>query len=236
MGGIPERLGAVQAPNTTPVTHVLQPRTGRRSSNTARFAALRPYIDGRRVLDLGAARGVNYADWLHGRVVEVAERAVALDLDVDGIAEIRRRGLEGVVGDASSFDLPAQFDVVLAGELIEHLVDMRGFMESVRRNLAPGGRLVLTTPNAFALTNFLYRLGKGPAPINPDHTCWFCAETVTKMLQKGAFRVEHLTYVHQDTPGHYRAGVASLVRRLLPERLAWRTLLVVATPNREDAS
>jgi SAM-dependent methyltransferase len=224
-------LGSAQAPNTTPVTHLLQPRASRRISNTARFSALRPYLEGRRVLDLGAARGIHSPGWFHGRVCEVAAETVALDLDAEGISEVQRRGLQGVVGDATDFELGTRYEVVLAGELIEHLVDIAGFFRCVQRHLEPGGKVLLTTPNAFALTNFLYRLGERPAPINPDHTCWFCEDTLPALLVKGGFRVETLTYVRHDTPGRARKVVASAVRKVLPERLAWRTLLVVATPT-----
>src|SRR5207253_10239263 len=39
------------------------------------------------------------------------------------------------------------FDVVICGDLIEHLRDPERFLVRVRPLLRPGGRLVLTTPN-----------------------------------------------------------------------------------------
>jgi SAM-dependent methyltransferase len=38
-------------------------------------------------------------------------------------------------------------DVVLAGEIIEHIVDTEGFLRDIARVLRPGGAIVLTTPN-----------------------------------------------------------------------------------------
>lgn len=201
-----------------------------RSGNLARFNALRPYVEGRTVLDLGAARGSEYDDWLHGLITEVAADCVALDLDAEGIELLRELGMAGHVGSASDFNLDSTYDVVLAGELIEHLVDFEGFFESVRRHLEPGGRLVLTTPNAFGVSNFVYRLGGRTAPINPDHTCWFCADTLRRMLDKAGYQVEYMGYIPHDTPGRMRRVAALAIRALLPERLAWRTLLAVASP------
>ena len=58
-----------------------------------------------------------------------------------------------------NFDLGRTFDTVFAGELIEHLGNVDGFLSSARRHLEPGGQLVLTTPNVFYVGNFVYRWG-----------------------------------------------------------------------------
>ena len=48
---------------------------------------------------------------------------------------------------------------VFAGELIEHLGNVEGFLSSARRHLGPGGQLVLTTPNAFYVGELRLSLG-----------------------------------------------------------------------------
>lgn len=45
------------------------------------------------------------------------------------------------------------FDVVFAGEIIEHLFDPEHMLDEIRRVLAPGGHLILTTPNLAAWYN-----------------------------------------------------------------------------------
>jgi SAM-dependent methyltransferase len=55
----------------------------------------------------------------------------------------------------SSIDLPDQsVDVVFAGESIEHVFNVEAFLDEVHRVLRPGGRFIVTTPNADAV---LYR-------------------------------------------------------------------------------
>jgi 2-polyprenyl-3-methyl-5-hydroxy-6-metoxy-1,4-benzoquinol methylase len=43
----------------------------------------------------------------------------------------------------------SSFDVVFAGEIIEHIYDDRRFLEQIHRVLRPGGVVALTTPNLF---------------------------------------------------------------------------------------
>src|SRR5205807_8504439 len=56
-------------------------------------------------------------------------------------------GLEGsrMVGRLTLEDSYA--DVVLAGEIVEHIVDTEGFVQEIRRVLRPGGAVALSTPN-----------------------------------------------------------------------------------------
>jgi SAM-dependent methyltransferase len=46
-----------------------------------------------------------------------------------------------------------EFDVVLAVEVVEHLVDTAGFLLSCQRVLKPGGQLILSTPNLLFLAS-----------------------------------------------------------------------------------
>ncbi len=41
----------------------------------------------------------------------------------------------------------AEADIVLAGEILEHVVDTEGFLREIARVLGPGGAVVLSTPN-----------------------------------------------------------------------------------------
>ena len=56
---------------------------------------------------------------------------------------------ETLCADISSAEGPGEtFDVVVSQEVIEHVEDQRGYLRWIGRCLAPGGFLILTTPNA----------------------------------------------------------------------------------------
>ncbi|UZQ55315.1 class I SAM-dependent methyltransferase [Trichothermofontia sichuanensis B231] len=48
------------------------------------------------------------------------------------------------------------FDIVLAGEVIEHVLDTDLFLNQCYRVLKPGGHLLLTTPNLVSFANLRY--------------------------------------------------------------------------------
>lgn len=207
-------------------SHPLQPSwTG--SSHQDRFDAIRPLVEGRSVLDIGAGSGHWRDDWFHLLIRGAADDVVGIELSPDYVAGAKERGVELMLGDAQEIRLGRTFDVVFAGELIEHLSCFSGLLETARAHLEPGGQLVLTTPNAFAISNFVYRVGGRPR-VNAEHTCWFCEDTLATLLERHDFDVESISYLEHTTPGRFRRLAAGAIRSVLPDRLAQNTLLAVA--------
>jgi 2-polyprenyl-3-methyl-5-hydroxy-6-metoxy-1,4-benzoquinol methylase len=210
--------------------HPLQPKDWKSGSHAARFEHVRRYVERRTVLDVGAGSGINRPDWMHAAVAAVAAETVGVELDAALAAQARERGYDVITADAQTLDLARTFDVVWAGELIEHLSCAGGFLDAARRHLEPGGRLVLTTPNVFAVSNFVYRVGGRPR-VNRDHTCWYDETTLAQLLRRHGYDTVEVAYLPHETPGRFRALLARAVRAMLPRHLAENTLLVVATPG-----
>lgn len=126
-----------------------------------RAERFRHYVGGpgRRVLDVGCRYGALTQAYLEGNEV------VGLDVDRDALEEAAKLGIETVWADAEE-TLPFEdqsFDVVVCGELLEHIRDPEGLIREVRRVLRAGGLLVGSVPNSFRLKNRLrFLLGRAP--------------------------------------------------------------------------
>jgi 2-polyprenyl-3-methyl-5-hydroxy-6-metoxy-1,4-benzoquinol methylase len=210
--------------------HFLQPEWDGTDSIRERFESVKDLIRGSSVLDVGCASRHRRADWLHGLIAEQCSDLVGIDLDETAVEKLRADGHDIRLGDARDFDLGRKFEVVWAGEVIEHIDDMRGFLQSVKRHLEPNGRLVLTTPNAFYLGNFVYRLG-GHARVHPEHTCWYCEDTLRRALEMNGYDQVDITFIGHSTPSRPRAAIGAMARGVLPPRLALDTLVAVARPG-----
>jgi 2-polyprenyl-3-methyl-5-hydroxy-6-metoxy-1,4-benzoquinol methylase len=207
-------------------TSILQP-SWVKSTKSTRFKQLRNFFDGKDVLDIGCAVGYQKEDWMHKHIKSVAKSVYGLDLDMASVDEIRKMGYAIEQGNAQDFNLNAKFNLVHAGELIEHLDNPGGFLESVKRHLTPDGLLLITTPNALRISNFLYA-STGGLRVNAEHTCWFCETTITTLLERKDFEVMEIGYLKHETFNWLRKALLSLRALLLPDRVAWNTLYVVA--------
>ncbi|MBU6214869.1 methyltransferase domain-containing protein [Patescibacteria group bacterium] len=190
------------------------------------------------VLDVGfwgQGTGADSPDWVHALLRARAKETWGIDRDYD---EQRVPGDEAHYARASaeSFSLPKKFDVIFAGDLIEHLSNPGLFLESARRHLMPGGRLILSTPNAFNLFNIAEKFSKGEPTVNPDHTCYFNDKTLRQLLQKNGWRVRETGWIYSLGKLHRESwkkkalnGIYRLCSRFTPRFI--ETLVVVAEPS-----
>jgi SAM-dependent methyltransferase len=135
---------------------------------------------GLRVLDLGCRYGALTRAYLDGNHV------VGVDVDRDALAEAATIGIETRWADVDE-PLPFEdesFDVVVAGELIEHLRDPDRLVAEVRRVLRPGGRFVGSVPNFFRLRNRLAMLAGRPLDHDPTHLHLFGPAAVERLLAR----------------------------------------------------
>jgi SAM-dependent methyltransferase len=157
------------------------------------------FVDERRMEDK-LARG----RWLHARLDEVASSLVGLDVSEEGVARAREQGFDAYTVDAQSADAvealglrPAE--VVIAGEVIEHLDAPGPFLGTMHKLVDADGVLVLTTPNAYRLLNFLAP-ATGVELIHPDHTAWHSPHTLRNLLERNGWDVEGMAYYRNASP------------------------------------
>ncbi|MGZ4271018.1 MAG: class I SAM-dependent methyltransferase [Solirubrobacteraceae bacterium] len=149
----------------------------------ARAAFLRGQVrSGEQVLDLGCGDGAFAA---------VLAQAGCVTTMADVAAEALRRARTRALGAAAvkldeGAPLPFAedaFDVVWAGELLEHVADVVGLLAEVRRVLRWGGRLVVTTPWHGRL------VVASDAHFDPraDHLRFFSARTLRGLIADAGF-------------------------------------------------
>lgn len=195
------------------------PRGG--NTEKTRIELLADLVSGQDVIHFGCADHLpliaekrSAGAWLHARLEATARRTVGIDNDPEAVAYLREHKLAEVYQfDALSDEVPPElagraWDVMVLGEIIEHLDDPVRFLAGLRRKFRGTCRtLIASVPNAFALTNWRAALS-GVEYINSDHRCWFTPYTIAKVLHRAGLGVDELYLVN----GHVEPRVS---RRLL---------------------
>ncbi len=153
---------------------------------------------GKEVLHLGCSSGRYIQDrllannLLHALLRDVASSLYGIDIHSDSIEKMSEKGFANLyLGDAEDLDhlaLEKVFDVVVAGDLLEHLSRPGSMLEGVKRFLKPGGRLIISTNNAFGI-HYHLRRWTGTYAEHPEHVCFYSPETLVNLLQRHGYSV-----------------------------------------------
>jgi len=174
-----------------------------------------PLVRGKRILDLGNSWG-DFKDLLRREAKEYK------GLDIEPGTDYRR--------DLNRpFDLRRGFDVIVAGELIEHLENPGVFLASAARHLGKGGVLFLTTPNTTSFRFFAYAL-LGKEPAYEGHVTYFTKDALGLILRHH-FRKAEIGFTNNTTnisrkdwvwrvKFHTENAIGAIVPRLSPNMYA----------------
>lgn len=111
-------------------------------------------LEGKSALDVGCGAGL-----LAEPLARLGAKVTAIDASPEVIAVARGHaatvGLEidYRVGDVQALD--GTFDLITAMEVIEHVADPGVFLKALAKRLAPGGLLIMSTPNATGWSKLL---------------------------------------------------------------------------------
>lgn len=144
---------------------------------------------------------------LHSELERVATKLTGFDFDQEGIDVLTSHGFNDLyradlekLGDV---DLNETFDVIVAGEMIEHLNNPGLFLSGIKRFMNRDTKLVITTINAYGGMRFLvYGLrGRGGTiePVHPDHIAYYSYSTLKLLLERHAFSVDNFMFYDLGT-------------------------------------
>lgn len=173
-----------------------------------RVEFIRAACAGKKVLHLGCTNYPYTEDsiangmLLHSELAKTASSLYGFDFDEEGLRILRESGVDNLYrADLERLDevpLDETFDVIIAGEMIEHLSNPGLFLRGIRRFMNERTELVITTINAYcAMRFFIYGLrGKGgmSEPVHPDHIAYFSYRTLRLLVEREKLAVRRFAF------------------------------------------
>lgn len=176
---------------------------------------------GRLVLDIGCVahdvERMKSPNWLHGRIAAVAQRCVGVDVLPEGVAAMQQHGYEVVLQDLGSGLGPladiAPFDVIVAGELIEHVEAINMLFDVASKALAPNGELIITTPNPYA-PHRVRAAQLGIVWENVDHILYAFPSGIAELAERHGLVLAEAATTNDSVRLSLKDGLRAVKRRI----------------------
>jgi SAM-dependent methyltransferase len=195
-----------------------------------RLPVIRAYARGSRLLDVGCGSG-----FFMEAALEAGFDPAGIELSsvAIGLAQpsVRARITQGDVNSLLATDA-RQFDVVTAFDIIEHTLDPAAFLDDVARVLAPGGLLVVSTPDTGHWLRTVMR-DRWPMLQPHQHTFLFSRPAMRALLLRRGYEPLLIETVRKVLTADYLFGQLrqtnptlarwlDRVKRLLPASVRYR--------------
>jgi SAM-dependent methyltransferase len=172
------------------------------------------------VLHLGATdapetqNAIQSQRFLHTRLTDVCKKVTGMDISTEMINWLKENYEVNNIhyGNIEVYeDYPqTEFDVIIAGEILEHLSNPGKALDCLNKIAKPTTRLIITVPNAYSAKGFFRAVAKHEL-IHPDHTLHHSLHTLKTLLERHGFFIEsYFTFVNGG-----RGSLASMTNLLL---------------------
>jgi SAM-dependent methyltransferase len=135
-----------------------------------------------------------------------------VDLDASAAKAARAKGHEFACQRIEEFESGRRFDLVLLMNLIEHVDAPRQVLANVARLLAPGGLVLIKTPNLDSLDARLFRGSYWAGLHVPRHWVLFTRESFERALAGSGLQISKFAYT-QGAPFWAASVLAAGKRR-----------------------
>jgi SAM-dependent methyltransferase len=201
-----------------------------------RLELVKSLCKGKKVLHLGCTNwpytqdAIDAGTLLHKDLAETSKELYGFDFDQEGIDALASKGFTNLfradlekLGDV---DLQATFDVIVAGEMVEHLNNPGMFLDGIKRFMDRTTLLVITTINAYSgMRFFVYGLrGRGGQlePVHPDHVAYYSYSTLKLLVERHGFAMADFFFYdlgaeHRPYNGKLRNFVNDVCVKIAPQ-------------------
>jgi len=179
---------------------------------------------GKKVLHLGATDAPFHVErskkktLLHQRIEEVAKSLIGLDYDRKAISYLNSVGIDNIFfGDLIKGEyspkISGKYDVIVMGDVIEHLDSPGTALENIKAFFKDNTRLVITCPNMHCIHTYR-TFYTGREDVHPDHMYWPSYTTMKTMIERRGYIITRFNYCMWGKKDEYR-GLRWFVYRIL---------------------
>jgi len=185
------------------------------------------------VLDIGCI-GHSYEtalslgdSWLHKQLKDVSKSIVGIDSLGEDARKLNKMGFNIISANAESFNLNRTFDVIVAGDLIEHVSNIGLFLARIEMHMHSNSICIITTPNPFNIEQVMLAIFENHIAVNDEHTTWLDPKVMYETISRTNLHIVDFHWI--ETRFRFRVSKRSV--RYLANSFSYNN---EETPDRQE--
>lgn len=143
--------------------------------------------------------------WLHKKIDSVAKRLVGFDYLKEEVESVRKKyNYDCYYADVMKLDevtLENKFDIIVCGELIEHIENPGLMLDGIKRFMHDKSKLIITTPNPWSQERIklIQKSILEDKWLNGEHVGWYSYQILKQLLERKGFNEILYDYYYGQT-------------------------------------
>ena len=197
------------------------------------------YIEGKslNILDVGCATGIN------GRYLkdnDIASFVVGIEYD-ENMAIVAQQNIDKVIiADLNNIDIRSdlfgnEFDYIVLGDILEHLIDPCSFLKNIAFFLKRSGNIIISIPNVQHIETFIQLYFHGTWPcrergiFDKTHLRFFTYKNILNLIEKSNLSVLDVErkFRYRDAVGsRFPKYMGAFLRRMFPNLFTFQYIVI----------
>jgi len=159
--------------------------------------------------------GVHMEDIFHLRLAHECKYLLGVDINMQGLDMMKKNypnmqyaffNLEDKRKDELPHHWISRFDVIVLGEVVEHVGNAMNFIKRASDMLKKDGQIIITVPNAFSLRSFVNIALANAELVRTDHTSYYSYTTIQTLLESCNCEILNLDFYSDITTTSNKAS------------------------------
>ena len=164
-------------------------------------------VEEKTCLDVGAVEhDLSYTkmpSWKHKLLADVTKKLVGVDILEEYAHKLNKEGYDIRIVDATSENyLGEKFEIVVLGDVIEHVDNPINLIRFAKRHLNQGGNIIVKTPNVYYIDNIIRFIKNRNYP-NFEHIAWFTPSMALEIGRRADCQLDSYIVFPKKRPWPY---------------------------------
>jgi 2-polyprenyl-3-methyl-5-hydroxy-6-metoxy-1,4-benzoquinol methylase len=132
---------------------------------------------------------------LCSKIKKTAKSLVLIEIDSLAAKKLKEYNFDVIKGNAEKVKINKKFDVIILGDVIEHVDNVGLLIDNMIKHLKKDGEIIISSPNPFFIGHFFNVITFRKPKIQYDHTSFIAEDNLKEICRRHSLKLVDFRYI-----------------------------------------